>query len=957
MVLLNGRIGRATYFFENESSEPTIKYSFQSFTTPNLTNITYREYIDMWRNVGYTGDCIILDGKDFINGRNVVQTENLAGKNAVISGEEGFIEWRFKVEKKGLYSIKVEYYPIEGTGGNIERTILIDGKLPFKEAYGVIFSRLYKDESMVKEDKNGDDIRPGQIEEPKWMISYVCDSNGYFGDRLYFYLSEGTHILTMESVKEPMGIARIILESVDSNIKSYDEVYKEFLGKGASNVKGVLEDGILIVQAEHSYLKSDPSLYPISDNTSPATQPFDYKKRRINSIGGEQWKYPRQWISWKVYVPRSGFYNIGLRFKQNFVRDIYCNRTLYIDGAIPFEEAQNIHFYFDNKWQVKLIGDNKPYFFYLEEGEHEFKLEVTAGDLSNILIKVSEILATLNEVNLKLIELMGTAPDPDRDYQIDKYMPEVIITLKQQKEIIDSIVNELLAKTNNRDSLISRLEQLSEQINRMVNQPYKIPSLFNRFRSSVGALGNWIVEVREQPLIIDFIFLAEEGAEMPRAEASLWENIKAGVWNFINSFSKNYLTVATEIDGKKPITVWIGSGLTGGRDQAITLSQLVDQEFVPKYNIPVNLQLVPVSTILPAILAGRGPDVALQLPSNSSSEGQTITPVELAMRNAVYDLSKFEDFEEVIKRFPESSLTPYKYRGGVYALPETLVFPMMFCRIDILSELGIKIDELETWEDIVNILPILQAKNMTFGLPSTPNTYSIFLHQMGGEYYYKDGEKSALDSEIALEAFKFWMEFYNEYGLIRDYSFENRFRTGEMPIGIADYTMYNLLSISAPEISGLWVMVQIPGIKDVNGNINNIAPCSGAGCVLISSSSNKEEAWEFMKWWTSAEVQYSYGRELEAVMGPAARYNTANVEALIRLPWAAMDRKNLLAQFEKLKGIPQVPGGYSTERNLNFARASVLNNKTEPRETLLKYVEEINKELEYKRREFGLMSD
>lgn len=933
---------------------PHVLYASMENITPNSARETYDKYIEKHGNKGYTGDKIIIEGIDYINAENVSVKDNLDGKKAVLTQEEGFIEWSFLVPEDGLYSINVEYYPVEGTGGNIERTILIDGKLPYKEAYGVNFSRLYKDETQIEKGINGDDIRPGQVEAPRWVSEYVKDSNGYFGEGLYFYLSKGEHTLCMQSIKEPMAIGKVILESKAFDIKPYIEVYKEFEGKGAKVVKGVLPNGVLIKQAEEAYLKSDPSLYPLNDNTSPANQPFSYTEKRINAIGGTQWRYTGQWISWKIDVPESGFYNIGLRYKQDFVRDIYCNRTLYIDGKIPFEECKNIHFYYDKKWKVKLLGDDEPFLFYLEKGEHEIKLKITTGDLSDVLIKAQQSLAVLNKVNLDLIAFMGATPDADRDYRVEKYMPEVLDILEEQAVVIDSIINELVSKTGNRDSLISELEQLSNQMKEIVKKPYKIASLFGRFRTNVGALGNWIMEVKEHPVTLDYIFLAEAGAKLPRAEATFFENLKAAVMDFINSFSEDYLTAYDKSTDRKPITVWIGSGLTGGRDQAMTLSKLINQQFTAKTGIPVNLQLVPEATILSATLAGRAPDVALQLRSANTAEGQSITPVEFAMRNAVYDLGKFEDFDEIAGRFPDSALTPYQYMGGTYALPETFVYPMMFYRSDILSDLNIDINRIKTWQDVIDILPVLQAKNMSFGLPSGTGTYPIFLYQMGGEFYHDEGRASALDSDIALKAFQFWMEFYTDYGLIVDYSFENRFRTGEMPIGISDYTTYNLLTISAPEIKGLWGMTQIPGIKDKNGNINNVAPSSGAGCVLMSSSKYKKEAWEFMKWWTSAEIQYAYGRELEAVMGASARYNTANMEALQLFPWSAADRKNLLAQAQNLKGIPQVPGGYYTERNLNFARLSVLNKKTEPRETLLKYVYDINKELAYKRREFGL---
>jgi ABC-type glycerol-3-phosphate transport system substrate-binding protein len=198
------------------------------------------------------------------------------------------------------------------------------------------------------------------------------------------------------------------------------------------------------------------------------------------------------------------------------------------------------------------------------------------------------------------------------------------------------------------------------------------------------------------------------------------------------------------------------------------------------------------------------------------------------------------------------------------------------------------------------------------------------------------------------------MDFYTNYGLEREFSFVNRFRTGEMPIGIADYTTYNLLSVSAPEINGLWGMALLPGIKQADGSINNVAPSGGAGAVIMNAAEDPGAAWEFLKWWTSADVQYRYGTELEAVMGTGARYNTANIEAFKRLPWTAADRKSLLRQMDMTQGTPQVPGGYYTSRYLDFAKIAVYDQKQNPKDTLLEYVDEINGEIRQKRLEFGL---
>jgi hypothetical protein len=113
---------------------------------------------------------------------------------------------------------------------------------------------------------------------------------------------------------------------------------------GAQAVSGALPSGIVTVQAENSYQKSNFSLYPVNDNTSPYTFPYDPAHKKLNAIGGQRWGQSGQWISWEINVPESGLYQLGTRSKQNFYRDMTACRSLYIDGEIPFQEAADMTF-------------------------------------------------------------------------------------------------------------------------------------------------------------------------------------------------------------------------------------------------------------------------------------------------------------------------------------------------------------------------------------------------------------------------------------------------------------------------------------------------------------------------------------------------------------------------------------------------------------------------------------
>ena len=390
------------------------------------------------------------------------------------------------------------------------------------------------------------------------------------------------------------------------------------------------------------------------------------------------------------------------------------------------------------------------------------------------------------------------------------------------------------------------------------------------------------------------------------------------------------------------------------------LKQLIDNELSPQTGIPVRLQLVPnlSQLLIQAAIAKTAPDVAIGL--------HTQDPVNFGLRGALYNLSQFDDFDDVMQDFMVSSYVPYTFRDNVWAVSAQQSFPVMFYRKDILAELGLNIPQ--TWDDVYQILPILQKNGMSVGIGS--GIFYTWLYQRGELVYKPDGVETNLDSEVAIQTFTELTELFNLYSLMITFNSENRFRFGEMPIVIEDYGLYNRLAVFAPELRGEWGFALIPGTVQPDGTIKrtvfggmsanpmsvSLAGIQGPATGILSTASDPEAAWEFVKWWISEPTQLQFGRELENLMGAAARYPTANLKAFAQLPWTAEQREILMEQWQWVEGSLEVPGGYYMSRMFDWAfRAVVVDgNFQSPRETLTKYNMDINYELRLKRQEFGL---
>ena len=192
------------------------------------------------------------------------------------------------------------------------------------------------------------------------------------------------------------------------------------------------------------------------------------------------------------------------------------------------------------------------------------------------------------------------------------------------------------------------------------------------------------------------------------------------------------------------------------------------------------------------------------------------------------------------------------------------------------------------------------------------------------------------------------------------YSFANRFRSGEMPISVIDYTSYNTLIVFAPEINGLWEFTPLPGTvsedPQTGMTVVNNTTVGGVSCSLLMRSVSKDNAlgaWTYMQWWMSADVQSKYGNEMIALLGPSAKQATANMEALSGMSWSKDEYDNLFAQFNAVECTPQYPGSYIVDRYTNFAFLDVYNKKANPITKLQSYIDDINNELTRKRTEFN----
>ena len=905
-------------------------------------DLSYSEYLSLYNFADTDVNDFEIDATNYISATATVELKSDLGytkESGLYIGDSGDVSWIFNVPKSGLYRIGLYYYTVPGKQSDIERALYIDGKTPHSQADSLSVSRVFTNGEITK-DAQGNDKYPEQIEIFDWYTQFYKDSTGYYTDDLLFYLECGEHTLTLSSIKEPIIIGKIIFAKKD-DIPCYSDMLAKYRENGLKEIK--LENPIK-TQAETPDLKSTTLLTPSYDRSSPQTEPYNGTKLSLNVMSADRFSSAGMWIEYNVEVPEEGLYNIALKCKQSEARGLRTGFIVYINGEIPFSEASCFEFPYTSDFTNYYLGGDEPYYFYLKKGTNKIKFETTLGILGDYCNEVTESLEILNDAYRKLIVLTGTNPDLYRDYSLQEKLPDVIKSFGAQSEILYDIAERLSKDFGSKSDTSAILESTALLLNKMYKKPGMIPSELSNFSSALSSLGTLINNLKKCGITIDYFYVTTEHNTLTKASTGFFTKIIYEIKNFMASFTEEYDTFFVESENTRKITVWINSG----RDQSNVLRQLLNSNFTPKSGITVDLRLA--DALLRATVAGQGPDVALSVGPGD--------PVNYAIRSAVYDLTNFEDFEEITKNFSKSSLIPFKLKDACYALPETATFPVLFYRKDILESLGIS--KPQTWEDLYSILPVLQANNMTIGLPvsdvtagdsSGIQTFGSLLYQNNGAFYSSDSTKAMFDSEESCTAMDTWTRLYNNYGLPLSYNFLNRFTSGEMPVAMASYGVYNQLVIFAPQLKNKWDIALVPGTQKSDGSIDHTTPVSVTGCMIMENAKNKDDCWEFIKWWTSAETQTDFGREVECVIGEAGRYYTANIEAMGNIAWSTAHFNTLMKQFEYTVGIPEVPGSYYTWRSLDNAFREIINNDTDVREVMTDYNILINEELESKRKE------
>lgn len=912
----------------------------ESRLTTNYSTVSkgYKEAV-------YTGDAIVYRISEAVAkaDRAFLTNNNYEYVNDVLAVKAGdTVTLNIDVPVSGRYVMSFDYLSYDESILPVEMGMKIDGGYPFYEARSMKFETTWVSDG-VDVDRYGNEIVSLPDKLIRWEHKEVMDASYRYSDPLPVELTAGVHKLELNIQEGTLLLGNISLEA-PGDVAEY---------AGSTKAEG---NALITIEAEDFYQRNDSSIHAIGEYGS-SLSPLSATTTVLNIIDEDSFNEAGQTVSYQFHVDNAGYYYIGMNYRQSEKNDFPVFVDWKIDGEIPNSAFKSYQVEAANKFRtVTLTDDNDDKLsVYLEPGDHTISLTISADNLRYALEAVDEIMSGISDLSLEVTKVAGTNKDKYRDLKLTRYIPDVQDRLLGWVDELYSLAEQaqpyVNAKSPDKVAAFSYLLIAANQLKSLAEKPnelvYRVDELSTSVNSINTQIANFVDLINDNDLSIDRIYIYQDGARLPKGQ-NIFQSIGTSLKRFGYSFmGQSYSASNTD---ESHIQVWVNRP----RTYVEIMQKMIDEKFTPETGIEVDLSIMTdAQKLILSNASGDTPDIATGI--NYS------IPFDLAIRGSLVDLSKFDNYKEVFGRYSEGLLVPSVVGDGLYSLPETMNFYVMFYRTDILSKLGLSVPD--TMDELIAMLPDLQMRGLNVYYPTAAmlvmrnfHGTTPIIYQMDGALYGNTALDILVDSEATVEGFTELTELFTLYDLPVDVpNFYQHFRNGDLPIGIADFNSYNLILNAAPEIANSWSIALVPGIEDEEtGEVKRYMSGGAESTVMFSSDDEREQkAWQFMEWWSRADIQAEFGQRLQILYGDEYIWPTANLEAFERLPYPTSDKDIILTQAQYILETPRLLGSYMMERELSNAFNDVVVNGDTVRSRIDEVAKTVLRETERKLEEFG----
>ena len=847
------------------------------------------------------------------------------------------------VPQTALYWLGFDYLSYDQSILPIEFALMVDGDYPFYEARNLSFETTWVQDSEISLDRYGNEIVTMPDKLIQWENKSLSDASYRYSQPLSIELTQGTHELVITVNEGKFLLGNLYLQK--------PQTVPEYTGS-----QKAVGNELITIQGEDFYLRNDSSIHATGEYDS-AVNPLSTTETVLNTVDSASFKTAGQTITWSFRVDEAGYYYFAMNYRQSDKNEFPVFLDWQIDGEIPNTAFQNWQAEYTTKYRTTTLQDNdgNNLSVYLDEGYHTISATISAENLRYVLEQVDMIMNGINDLSLEVTKVAGTNKDKYRDLRLTRYIPDVqtriydwVDRLYELAEIgtqfVDEDDPEDVAAFAYLIIAAKQLKTLGDEPNELI---YRVDELSTSQNSINTQIANFIDLINRNNLSIDRLYVYQEDAKLPK-KLGFFQGIWLSIQRFANSFfGTSYSASNTD---ESHLQVWVNRP----RQYVEIMQKMIDEQFTTQTGIEVDLSLMTdANKLVLANASGDTPDIATGI--------NYAIPFELGTRGALVDLTKFDNYQEVFGRYNEGILVSSVIGDGLYSLPETMNFYVMFYRSDILEKLGLEAPD--TLDDLIAMLPDLQMRGLNVYYPTASMMAMRNFHgttpiifQYGGSLYGETALDLTVNSEASIEGITALTELFTIYDLPVDVpNFYQHFRNGDLPIGIADFNSYNLILNAAPEIANSWEIALIPGrLDEETGEV--LRYCSGGAESTVMFSSNDEreqQAWEFMDWWSSAEVQAEFGQMLQIMYGDEYIWPTANLEAFGNLPYPTAHKEVIMEQASNILEAPRLLGSYMMERELSNAFNDIVVQGKTLRSRIDDMIKLVNRETERKLEEFG----
>lgn len=827
------------------------------------------------------------------------------------------------------------------TGSNILDNVFsltVDGNVPYSECASLTLDSIWTQSGKFDTDRYGNEVVSMPVKSYAKNTCRLMGKAGLYAEGMGLFLTAGEHEITILCREGPYKLYGLVLEGEMPMTESAD---------------GALAGSELItLQAEQVQFRNNPNIRPAADYDTYLT-PYSSGKKVINYIEDLSYKYAGDTLTYTFAVETEGWYAMALRLRQAELANFPVYRTILLDGIIPGASFDTAEFAYCLNFENQTVaGENgEPALLYLTAGEHTLTLLTTLDPVRPALKMLETISGEMADLALEITKITGGNTDFFRDFNLEDFDFHIADDLSRWQNELSMVRSNLasLANTDQRVGALSNLDMTIQLLGQLAENPNDLPKKLNLFSQGTSSARNFLVTTVEQlstsPMGLDAIYFYTDESLLP--DGMGWaESAASTAERFVSSFvDESYVADAGD---ETRLQVWVNRP----RQYLEIMQRMADTTFTAETGIAVDFSIMPdESKLILANASGTAPDVALGV--------STTRVYDLAIRGALADLRQYANFGQVGKWFPTGLLMPAVCDEGMYALPETFNFYVLFYRKDIMDSIGLQVPD--SYEDVLKMLPTLHRYGLNYnnfiansiGYKAFAIT-TPFLYQSGAVLYESGDLHVQLDTEEAINGLKVMTDSFTIYDM--DYeinSFYQSFRDGTLPIGTANYAMYNLLMNAAPELADKWGIALYPGLTDKNGKVQRWTSGAEQSCFIFDSTNMPEESWQFLSWWMSEETQTEFAYTLQSTLGNEYMWNSANVAAFLNSPWPTEHKQVIAEQMNWIYETPRNPGAYMVERELSNAVNAVTLEGQNLRAALDEAIKRIDRELERKLEEFG----